>query len=57
MGAMTFFLDYTPIAGYWDSLLNLIYYGKDLFIIFALVNTSFNITTNILFTSFPVLII
>lgn len=57
MGAMTFFLHCTPMAGHWDSSFNPTCYGRDLFITFALVNTSFNIATDVLFASFPVPII
>lgn len=57
MGAMTFFLHCAPMAGHWDASLKPTCYPIKLFVTFALVNTSFNITTDVLFASFPIPII
>ncbi|KAK3358804.1 hypothetical protein B0T25DRAFT_620651 [Lasiosphaeria hispida] len=57
MGAMTFFLHCTPMQGHWDVSLAPTCYSTKLYITFALINTSFNITTDVLFASFPIPII
>lgn len=54
---MTFFLYCTPMAGFWNPALKPQCYSLQLFITFALVNTSFNIFTDVLFASFPIPII
>lgn len=57
MGMMTFFLHCKPMAGHWDKSLNPECYSIKLFITFSLINTSFNITTDVLFATFPIPII
>lgn len=57
MAAMTFFLHCKPMAGSWDFSLKAKCYSLKLFMTFGLVNTSFNIATDVLFATFPVFII
>jgi hypothetical protein len=57
MGMMTFLLYCQPMEGYWDASLNPKCYGIKLFVTFALINTSFNIFTDVLFATFPIPII
>ncbi|KAK5660002.1 hypothetical protein OQA88_13468 [Cercophora sp. LCS_1] len=60
MGAMTFFFHCTPMAAHWDTSLvakGAYCYPIGMFVTFALVNTSFNIATDVLFAAFPVPII
>lgn len=45
------------MEGYWNPAVHPKCYGIKLFVTFALVNTSFNITTDVLFASFPIPII
>ncbi|KAM5352647.1 hypothetical protein ACJ41O_005369 [Fusarium nematophilum] len=58
MGMMTFFLHCQPMAFHWDKRIE---GGKcypiDLFVKFSLINTSFNIFTDVLFATFPIPII
>ncbi|KAK4156003.1 hypothetical protein C8A00DRAFT_13028 [Chaetomidium leptoderma] len=57
MGMMTFLLYCQPMEGYWNPAVKPNCYPIPLFVTFALVNTGFNITTDVLFASFPVPII
>ena len=57
MGAMTFFFHCRPMAGHWNPSLKPECYPMKLFVTFALINTSFNITTDVLFATFPIFII
>lgn len=57
MGAMTFFLHCSPMEGHWNPALQPQCYSIQLFVTFALINTSFNITTDVLFASFPIPVI
>ena len=57
MGAMTFFFHCKPMAGSWDISLKPSCYSMKLFVTFGLVNTSFNIATDVLFAIFPIFVI
>jgi len=58
MGAMTFFLHCTPMSGHWDPAVpGRKCYPISLFIVFAYMNTSFNIFTDVLFATLPIPII
>ncbi|RMJ24771.1 hypothetical protein PHISP_04358 [Aspergillus sp. HF37] len=58
MAAMTFFLHCDPMQAHWDySIKGAKCYSIDLFITFALINTAFNIFTDVLFASIPIPII
>ncbi|KAK0648295.1 hypothetical protein B0T16DRAFT_491120 [Cercophora newfieldiana] len=57
MAAMTFFFHCKPLAGSWDISLKPKCYSIKLFMTFGLVNTFFNIATDVLFATFPVFII
>ncbi|KAK1752336.1 hypothetical protein QBC47DRAFT_350497 [Echria macrotheca] len=57
MACMTFFLHCDTVAGNWDLTGTAKCYSLDLFITFAVVNTSFNIFTDVLFAVFPIPII
>lgn len=57
LGMMTFFLHCDPMRGHWDHGIGATCYSIDLFIVFALLNTSFNIFTDVLFATFPVPVI
>ena len=57
MGALTFFLRCRPMAAAWDKSLGGSCYPILLFVQFALINTAFNIFTDVLFATFPVPII
>lgn len=57
MGMMTFLLYCQPMEGYWNPALKPKCYGIPLFVTFALINTSFNIFTDVLFATFPIPII
>ncbi|KXX76976.1 hypothetical protein MMYC01_207139 [Madurella mycetomatis] len=57
MAAMTFFLHCSPMEGHWNPALQPQCYSIQLFVTFALINTSFNITTDVLFASFPIPVI
>ncbi|KAK0614354.1 hypothetical protein B0T14DRAFT_437370 [Immersiella caudata] len=63
MAWFTFFLQCNPMAAYWDASLipdpvnDPKCYPITLFIKFGLINTSFNIATDILFAAFPIPII
>ncbi|KAL6415426.1 integral membrane protein [Ilyonectria robusta] len=57
MGMMTFFLHCQPMAAHWDTRIDGKCYPLTLFIQFSLINTSFNIFTDVLFATFPVPII
>ncbi|KAL2168161.1 hypothetical protein VTG60DRAFT_329 [Thermothelomyces hinnuleus] len=57
MGMMTFLLYCKPMKGYWDKSVKPKCYSISLFVAFALINTSFNIFTDVLFATFPVPII
>ncbi|KAH7148439.1 hypothetical protein EDB81DRAFT_463435 [Dactylonectria macrodidyma] len=58
MGMMTFFLHCQPMAAHWDTrILDGKCYPIGLFVKFSLINTSFNIFTDVLFATFPVPII
>ncbi|KAK2026376.1 hypothetical protein LX32DRAFT_665358 [Colletotrichum zoysiae] len=57
MAWLSFFLYCTPLEGYWDRSLKPKCYDLKLFINFALVNTSFNIFTDVCFATLPIPII
>ncbi|EFQ33948.1 hypothetical protein CGRA01v4_12429 [Colletotrichum graminicola] len=57
MAWLSFFLYCTPMEGYWDRSLKPKCYPLKLFINFALVNTSFNIFTDVCFATLPIPII
>ncbi|KAK1976399.1 hypothetical protein LZ30DRAFT_805882 [Colletotrichum cereale] len=57
MAWMTFFFYCQPLEGYWDKSLKPMCYPITLFIKFALVNTAFNIFTDVCFATLPVTII
>ncbi|KAK7431940.1 hypothetical protein QQZ08_001559 [Neonectria magnoliae] len=57
MGAMTFFLHCQPMAAHWDSRIDGKCYSPVLFVQFSLINTSFNIFTDVLFATFPIPVI
>ncbi|KAK1590272.1 uncharacterized protein LY79DRAFT_607632 [Colletotrichum navitas] len=57
MAWLSFFLYCTPLEGYWDRRLKPKCYPLKLFINFALVNTSFNIFTDVCFATLPIPII
>ncbi|PLB48435.1 hypothetical protein P170DRAFT_360773 [Aspergillus steynii IBT 23096] len=58
MGAMTFFLHCKPMQAHWDTRIkDAQCYSVHLFVTFALVNTSFNIFTDILFATLPIPVI
>ncbi|KAL2163203.1 hypothetical protein VTH06DRAFT_5259 [Thermothelomyces fergusii] len=57
MGMMTFLLHCKPMKGSWDKSIDAKCYSLTLFVAFALMNTSFNIFTDVLFATFPVPII
>ncbi|GAM42414.1 hypothetical protein TCE0_044r16372 [Talaromyces pinophilus] len=58
MGSMTFFLYCKPMAGFWDPTIKGVKcYSTHLFITFALVNTAFNIFTDVFFATVPIPII
>lgn len=57
MGMMTFLLYCFPMEGYWNPSLKPKCYSLALFVKFALVNTGFNIFTDVLFATFPIPII
>ncbi|KAK2015888.1 hypothetical protein LZ32DRAFT_601821 [Colletotrichum eremochloae] len=57
MAWLSFFLYCTPLAGYWDRSLKPKCYDLKLFINFALINTSFNIFTDVCFATLPIPII
>ncbi|WYZ44851.1 hypothetical protein EsH8_VIII_000167 [Colletotrichum jinshuiense] len=54
---LSFFLYCTPLEGYWNKSLKPKCYNIKLFINFALVNTSFNIFTDVCFATLPIPII
>ena len=57
MAAMTFFFHCKPMAGSWDMSLKPQCYSMKLFVAFGLVNTAFNIVTDVLFATFPIFVI
>ncbi|KAK4236380.1 hypothetical protein C8A03DRAFT_16974 [Achaetomium macrosporum] len=57
MGMMTFLLYCKPMEGYWNPAAKATCYPIKLFVTFALINTSFNIFTDVLFATFPIPII
>ncbi|KAF9880066.1 hypothetical protein CkaCkLH20_02020 [Colletotrichum karsti] len=57
MAWLSFFLYCTPLAGYWDKSLKPKTYGIKLFVNFALINTAFNIFTDVCFATLPIPII
>ncbi|KAJ4291258.1 hypothetical protein N0V88_006259 [Collariella sp. IMI 366227] len=57
MGMMTFLLRCFPMQGYWDKTIGPKCYDIQIFVKFSLVNTGFNIFTDVLFATFPVPII
>ncbi|KAL2151051.1 hypothetical protein VTH82DRAFT_6149 [Thermothelomyces myriococcoides] len=57
MGMMTFLLYCKPMKGAWDRSVKSKCYSISLFVAFALINTSFNIVTDVLFATFPVPVI
>ncbi|KAK3305934.1 uncharacterized protein B0T15DRAFT_435256 [Chaetomium strumarium] len=57
MGMMTFLLYCNPMEGFWNKTAGAKCYPLPLFVTFALINTSFNIFTDVLFATFPVPII
>ena len=57
MGMMTFFLHCDPMKGHWDHSIGAKCYSVSLFITFALLNSAFNIFTDVLFATFPIPII
>lgn len=56
MGAMTFFLHCEPMAAHWNRKLGKCY-SIELFVTFALINTSFNIFTDVIFGIVPIPVI
>ncbi|KAK1753603.1 hypothetical protein QBC47DRAFT_430405 [Echria macrotheca] len=55
LGLFTFFLHCSPMSAHWDpDIRPQTCYPLPLFITFALVNTSFNIATDVLFATYPV---
>ncbi|KAK5659164.1 hypothetical protein OQA88_1254 [Cercophora sp. LCS_1] len=56
-GIMTLFFHCAPMAGSWDFSLKPKCYPTKLFMTFGLINTAFNIATDILFATFPVFVI
>ncbi|KAI8270170.1 hypothetical protein K4K58_011571 [Colletotrichum sp. SAR11_239] len=57
MAWLSFFLYCKPLAGYWDKSLKPTTYGITLFVNFALINTAFNIFTDVCFATLPIPII
>ncbi|KAK4446174.1 hypothetical protein QBC34DRAFT_383597 [Podospora aff. communis PSN243] len=57
MAALTFFLHCKPMAGSWNFGLKPQCYSMKLFMTFGLVNTACNMTTDVLFATFPIFII
>ncbi|KAL0939171.1 uncharacterized protein CTRU02_205781 [Colletotrichum truncatum] len=57
MAWMTFFFYCQPLEGYWDKSIKPKCYPITLFINFALMNTAFNIFTDVCFATLPVTII
>lgn len=57
MACCTFFFHCTPFRGNWDSSIPRKCYPIELFVTFALVNTSFNILTDVLCATLPIPII
>ncbi|WQF80705.1 hypothetical protein CDEST_05719 [Colletotrichum destructivum] len=57
MAWLSFFLYCTPLEGYWDKSLKPTCYNIKLFVNFALVNTAFNIFTDVCFATLPIPII
>ncbi|KAJ5473490.1 hypothetical protein N7475_003056 [Penicillium sp. IBT 31633x] len=57
MGAMTFFLYCVPMSAYWTHAPGSRCYSTNLFITFGLVNTGFNILTDVLFATVPIPVI
>ncbi|KAK1978452.1 hypothetical protein LZ30DRAFT_784144 [Colletotrichum cereale] len=57
MAWLSFFLYCTPLQGYWDRSLKPKCYELSLFINFALINTAFNIFTDVCFATLPIPII
>ncbi|KAK1705614.1 uncharacterized protein BDZ83DRAFT_207578 [Colletotrichum acutatum] len=57
MAWLSFFLYCSPMEGYWDKSLKPKCYNIKLFVNFALVNTAFNIFTDVCFASLPIPII
>ncbi|KZL72539.1 integral membrane protein [Colletotrichum incanum] len=54
---LSFFLYCTPLEGYWNKSLKPTCYNLKLFVNFALVNTAFNIFTDVCFATLPIPII
>ncbi|KAB8219594.1 hypothetical protein BDV33DRAFT_231459 [Aspergillus novoparasiticus] len=58
MAAMTFFLHCKPMQAHWDKgIKDAKCYSVHLFVVFALINTSFNIFTDVLFATIPIPIV
>ncbi|KAL0944829.1 uncharacterized protein CTRU02_202716 [Colletotrichum truncatum] len=57
MAWLSFFLYCTPLEGYWNKSLKPKCYSIRLFVDFALVNTAFNIFTDVCFATLPIPII
>ncbi|KAF9889690.1 hypothetical protein FE257_006996 [Aspergillus nanangensis] len=58
MASMTFFLHCRPMKAHWDyQIEGAKCYSVHLFIVFALINTSFNIFTDVLFATIPIPIV
>lgn len=57
MAWMTFFFYCQPLEGYWDKVIQPKCYPITLFIKFGLINTAFNIFTDVCFATLPVTII
>jgi hypothetical protein len=57
MGVMTFFLHCSPMQGHWNTAITRKCYDISLFVAFSLINTAFNIFTDVLFATFPIPII
>ncbi|KAL5356291.1 hypothetical protein BJX96DRAFT_162360 [Aspergillus floccosus] len=58
MAAMTFFLHCRPMQAHWDTRIkDAKCYSLHLFVVFALINTSFNIFTDVLFATIPIPIV
>ncbi|KAK8136139.1 hypothetical protein PG984_004079 [Apiospora sp. TS-2023a] len=57
MAALTTFLRCQPMAGFWDQTIAAKCYPMKLFVQFALINTGFNIFTNVALATLPIPII
>jgi hypothetical protein len=54
---ISFLVHCVPVSGHWNPAVHAKCYDIDLFVAFGIINTSFNIFTDVLFATFPIPVI